>query len=125
MGRYYSGDIEGKFWFGVQGSDDADFFGVQGYMPNYLEYEFEKDDLPNVEVGIARCRANLGSQEKALDDFFDKHNAYNDKMLVDEGIFASKSAIDETLKWYARLKLGEKIAESIKTKGHCRFNAEC
>ena len=22
MGRFYSGDIEGKFWFGVQGSDD-------------------------------------------------------------------------------------------------------
>ena len=22
MGRFYSGDIEGKFWFGVQDSDD-------------------------------------------------------------------------------------------------------
>jgi len=28
MGRYYNGDIEGKFWFAVQSSDDADFFGV-------------------------------------------------------------------------------------------------
>lgn len=25
MGRYYNGDIEGKFWFGVQSSNDADF----------------------------------------------------------------------------------------------------
>ena len=24
MGRYYNGDIEGKFWFGVQGSDDIE-----------------------------------------------------------------------------------------------------
>ncbi len=30
MGRYYNGDIEGKFMFAVQSSDDADFFGVQG-----------------------------------------------------------------------------------------------
>jgi hypothetical protein len=27
MGRYYNGDIEGKFWVAVQSSDDADFFG--------------------------------------------------------------------------------------------------
>ena len=30
MGRYYSGDIEGKFAFAVQSSNDADFFGVTG-----------------------------------------------------------------------------------------------
>ena len=30
MGRYYSGDIEGKFWFGIQESNDADNFGVEG-----------------------------------------------------------------------------------------------
>ena len=30
MGRYYSGDIEGKFWFAVQDSDDADHFGIEG-----------------------------------------------------------------------------------------------
>ena len=24
MGRYYNGDIEGKFWFGIQGSDDIE-----------------------------------------------------------------------------------------------------
>jgi hypothetical protein len=28
MGRYYSGNIEGKFWFGTQSSDDATNFGV-------------------------------------------------------------------------------------------------
>jgi len=27
MGRYYRGDIEGKFWFGVQDSRDAEHFG--------------------------------------------------------------------------------------------------
>ena len=30
MGRYYRGDIEGKFLFGIQESNDADFFGTKG-----------------------------------------------------------------------------------------------
>ena len=30
MGRYYHGDIDGKFWVAVQSSTDADFFGVEG-----------------------------------------------------------------------------------------------
>ena len=38
MGRYYNGDIEGKFWFAVQSSDDADYFGVEGQRPEMLEY---------------------------------------------------------------------------------------
>jgi hypothetical protein len=29
MGRYYQGDIEGKFWFGCQSSDDGEFFGAK------------------------------------------------------------------------------------------------
>ena len=34
MGRYYNGDIEGKFWFAVQSSNDADFFGCEGESHN-------------------------------------------------------------------------------------------
>ena len=30
MGRYYGGDIEGKFWFAVQDSNDPSFFHVMG-----------------------------------------------------------------------------------------------
>ena len=37
MGRYYNGDIEGKFWFGVQSSDDADFFGKEG-EPSHINF---------------------------------------------------------------------------------------
>ena len=48
MGRYYNGDIEGKFWFAVQSSDDADFFGVEGYSA-YLNYYFDKDDMTTID----------------------------------------------------------------------------
>ena len=30
MGRFYSGDISGKFWFSIQNSQDASFFGTIG-----------------------------------------------------------------------------------------------
>ena len=50
MGRYYHGDIEGKFMFAVQSSDDADFFGVVGQPPDtHLEYCFTDEDLPKIK----------------------------------------------------------------------------
>jgi len=48
MGRYYDGDITGKFWFALQDSNAADQFGVTGYQPDTLEYSFCKDDLKAV-----------------------------------------------------------------------------
>ena len=59
MGRYYGGDIEGKFCFGVQDSGDADFFGVEGFQPHILEYYFEQEDLPKVLEGLVTCRKEL------------------------------------------------------------------
>ena len=56
MGRYYNGDIEGKFWFAVQSSTDADFFGVVGSEPSYLDYYFSEDNLKDIEKGISECR---------------------------------------------------------------------
>ena len=70
MGRYYEGDIDGKFWFGVQSSSDADYFGVEGSTPGFLDYNFEKDDLDKVAVGISECKRYLGKYEDKLDKFF-------------------------------------------------------
>ena len=44
MGRYYSGDIEGKFLVTVQPSNAADRFGVFGEATS-LSYIFDRDDL--------------------------------------------------------------------------------
>ena len=70
MGRYYEGDIEGKFWFAVQESNDADFFGVTGEQPNYLTYFYSTYDLDNIKEGIKTCKTVLGDLKKKLDDFF-------------------------------------------------------
>ena len=44
MGRYYHGDIEGKFWFAVQSSDDGEYFGMRESQ-SYIEYYSRNYDL--------------------------------------------------------------------------------
>ena len=85
MGRYYNGDIEGKFWVAVQSSDDADFFGVEGRPPNdYLEYGFDEDNLSNVKKGLDECLEELGKNKKILDDLNleDKFIDYLDNLKI-------------------------------------------
>jgi len=123
MGRHYFGDIEGKFAFAVQSSYDADFFGVEGYQPATLEYNYEEEDLETVEEKLKECEKNLGEYKEKLDEYFDKNNSYNDKML------SNFLGIEETkirffLEWYFRYELGVKIRDCIKEKGGCQFEAE-
>ena len=123
MGRYYNGDIEGKFMFAVQSSDDADFFGSEGHS-SYLNYHFDKDDhMTSIDKGIRGCKIKLGSWKKKLDTFFKKNNGWNDKMLEDQ-INLSPEKSKEILGWYARLELGEKIKKCVEENGDCNFEAE-
>ena len=123
MGRYYNGDIEGKFMFSVQSSIDADFFGSEGYT-SYLNYHFDKDDhMTSIDKGILKCKIELGSWKKKLDTFFKKNNGWNDKMLEDQ-INLSPEKSKEILGWYARLELGEKIKKCVEENGSCSFEAE-
>ena len=122
MGRYYSGDIEGKFWFGVQSSDDADFFGVTG-QPTYLQYGFAKGDLLEIQSGIAKCLEVLGEEKSKLDKFFDDNESYStEELSVDLNI--PEEETDKLLEWYARLQLGNKILECVEEHGECHFEAE-
>ena len=123
MGRYYNGDIEGKFWFGVQSSSDADFFGSEGFATNYLEYYFDKNHLEKIKKGIKECKKELGEYKKKLDDFFNKNNGYNEEMIEKE-LKISIPKIKTLLEWYARLKLGNKILECVEKTGYCEFEAE-
>ena len=118
MGRYYSGDIEGKFWFALQSSDCADRFGQNGQSPSYLEYYYELDDLPQVEAEIKAIEDSLGQVKEKIDKFFEINNGYNDTMLAEAGI--SRHELSE----YADLLLGYQIRDCIKENGQCQFSAE-
>jgi hypothetical protein len=136
MGRYYTGDIEGKFWFAVQSSDDASFFGGsdeevyyqddngEDYPePSELEYFFQSGDLEEIEHGIEECLSELGDNKEKLDAFFEKAMGYNDTM-VSESLKIDTKEVKPLLEWYARLELGIKIRDCVKEKGQCSFTAE-
>lgn len=122
MGRYYSGDIEGKFWFAVQSSNDADFFGSSGSL-NHLDYYFNDSNLPDIKKGLAKCKKKLGKYDKLLTNFFKKHNGYNDEMLIKE-FKITKEKVRDLLEWYARQELGEKILKCVEKNRVCSFEAE-
>lgn len=119
MGRYYSGDIEGKFWFAVQSSDAANRFGVSGSEPNYIQYYFSEEDLEGVETEIANIEEALGDKLQVIENFFATKESYNDKMLEEAGI--TKGELSD----YADLGLGKQIRDCIKENGECSFEAEC
>jgi hypothetical protein len=123
MGRYYSGDINGKFWFGVQASNAADRFGSIGHEPSYIEYHFSDHDLHEVEAEIKRIEDTLGDKITVIENFF--------KSLRDSGRFGYKDndlqelgINDDDLSEYADLRLGKQIRDCIKEQGYCEFTAE-
>lgn len=118
MGRYYSGDIEGKFWFGLQPSDAAKRFGGEEREPQYIEYYFDENHLAKVNEEIEEIITNLGDKKKIIDDFFDGRMSYQDKELETLGI------TNDTLREYADLKLGIQIRDCIEGSGLCCFQAE-
>ena len=125
MGRHYNGDIEGKFWFGVQSSDDASFFGGIIEEPSEIDYHFNaKNDMKSVVLGLEKCREKLGANKDLLDKFFKAHDSYNNKM-IEEAYGWSEKETREHLEWYARLDLGENIFKCLKEKDECSFTAEC
>ena len=126
MGRYYHGDIEGKFMVAVQPSDDADFFGVEGQPPeSHLEYSYREEDLPKIKKGLKKCSLELGNNRirNKLDKFFETRDGYNNEMLTKEFGWHPKR-VEEYLTWYARARLGKKILECVEEYGDCDFQAE-
>jgi len=117
MGRYYNGDIEGKFWVAVQPSDAADQFGVEGYAPNQLEYGFQSHHIPSVKEGIKKIKDRL--DYKKVKRFFEDRGWYNQDDLIKAGI------TDTEVRDYADLALGEKILKCLEDNGDCYFTAEC
>jgi len=118
MGRYYSGDINGKFWFALQSSDAADRFGVTGEAPAELHYWFSTEDLVNIEEEILNIETELGDKLQVIEQFFLANNGYTDEKLKEAGI------TQDELSEYADLKLGIKIRDYVKENRNCSFTAE-
>tara|TARA_S200002703_G_scaffold146880_2_gene142285 strand:- start:1172 stop:1522 length:351 start_codon:yes stop_codon:yes gene_type:complete len=115
MGRWYSGDIEGKFWFAVQSSSAADRFGSEGTC-GYLDYFFDEDDLPKIESEIKAIQDSLDMEK--MEKFYGENAEFTSEMLADANI--NKHDVQQ----YADLQLGIKIRDCVIETGECTFTAE-
>ena len=111
MGRYYSGDIEGKFWFAVQGSDVGERFGAiqatdTATVPYQIEREvFEKNKTMETILNV------LGDDFQLFENFFSEHGMYNDNQLKDWFQKNNSTFNENKLKQYADYCFGKQIEE--------------
>jgi len=126
VGRYYSGDIEGKMWFAVQESNDADNFGVIGEPSNDLYYYFNKDNIRGINKELAKCREAIGTDSlEIMDRYFKKHRTESHQALDDLVIKIGDTEYKKLKEYYARIELGEQILACIRDNDECNFSVEC
>lgn len=113
MGRYYDGDINGKFMLAVQSSSAADRFGSEGHN-NYLEYYFDEEHLPTIKEELSILKP---AWEKVT-EFFKDRNSWTTEQQEKAGISTQEMSD------YADYCLGKQIKECVEEYGKCRFNAE-
>mgnify|MGYP006408842195 FL=1 len=125
MGRYYDGDVEGKWWFGVQSSDTPERFG--GYE-THIDYTICNDDT--FKSGIKLIKEDLGDKLEWLQQFFDENNGYNDAMLMEFMIKKNprydKSELSQDLENFADYEFAMQVKEYFDETGEecCNVNSE-
>ena len=128
MGRYFYGDIDGKFWFAVQSSNAADRFGVIGSTPNYLTYYYTRENLPDVIQELVNIKTSLGEYFNKFKKFFEEKDYYNDEELMEylglEDTDENKRKYRKMLEDYADHGLGIKIKKHLEEFNDCTFDAE-
>ena len=104
MGRYYYGDIEGKFAFAIQPSTaPEDFLGAE---PVRITYSWSgKDEIKQI---IDKIKQGMGERFNQIEEFFSKHDWYNDKELAEFMRIPEHEVKDYLLDYY-NYKLGEKV----------------
>ena len=128
MGRYYSGDIEGKFAFGAQSSDAADRFGVTGQNPGFIEYDYNEQDMPHLKAELEILEESFGEHKTAIMVYHDLDG--NDEKSQTQTIkqFLDKSELPDmsSAKWsdYHDYTIGRKILDCVNQYGSCSFQAE-
>lgn len=119
MGRYFHGDIDGKFWFAVQSSNAASRFSADAECDrSSISYYFDEGNLDEVQGELKRIEDKLGDNMLKFFKFFSEHDGYNDDMLIEAGLPVSM------LEDYADYLLGKKIEKCIIQTGQCSFEAE-
>ena len=122
MGRYYSGDIEGKFMFAVQSSDAPERFGAVEWSPGFIDYYIPSDAIDEIRNELDSITKLSGDQIERVQNMFDNEMGYNDETQKKYGV------TNEGLKEYADYQLGKQILEFLEDERNdgygCSIQAE-
>jgi len=121
MGRYYNGDVEGKFWFGIQSSDAPERFGAWERDRGYIDYCIDRESLPEIIEEIKKIESNPKVQ--LLMKLCDKA----DTISITDAWKKENDISGEDLAEYADLTLGRKIRdffESDPLNYYCEIQAD-
>lgn len=121
MGRYYNGDIEGKFWFAIQSSNAPERFGAFERDPGYIDYSIDRESLPEIIEEIKSIESNPKVQllMKLCDE--------SDTISITDAWQKENGVSREDLAEYADLTLGRKIRdffESDSDNEYCEIQAD-
>jgi len=125
MGRYYSGIIEGKFWFGLQSSRVGERFGAYEHDSNLILYQINDKQIAIDEM--KNIKEVLGKSLELFDKFFKEHVGYNDEMLKEYFEKNNTKLTRELLSDYADYCFGRDVIRHFERTGAttCWFEAEC
>ena len=122
MGRYYSGDIEGKFMFAVQSSDAPERFGAVESNPGYIDYYVPPSAIDEIRNELDSITSLHGDQILRVENMFENEMGYNDDTMKKYGV------TNEGLSEYADYQLGKQILEFLedeRNEGYgCTIQAE-
>jgi hypothetical protein len=119
MGRYYSGDIEGKFMFAIQGSNAPTRFGAYETETGYVDYCIDFKEYKFVKEELDRIKTNNFDQFQKLEKLWENERGYNDDTLKKYGV--TKHDLSE----WADYQLGKQILEFFEQEQRdCHICAE-
>lgn len=119
MGRYYDGDISGKFWFGVQESTAPENLGAH---PMKITYCW--DSKEELEKQLHLMEDKLGDNLKKLDAFFQENSSYNE-ITLSEYLGIRKEDITSLLEIYSDICLGRKVKKYLDSgNNYCIIDCE-
>ena len=119
MGRYYNGDVNGKFMFAVQGSDAHERFGAIEEQSNYINYVVYRDSYAEICAELDAIK-HKGHIEK-VDKMFNEEGGYNDE------IKKKFDVSEKDLAEYADYEIGMQLKQFFDDNpdyDECRFDAE-
>ena len=120
MGRYYTGDIKGKFMFGVQRSDAGKRFGADEVDSNVIHYRVDRECYELI-VEELRLIEESGAVEK-VPKMFEEVFGWDDEIAEKYGV--SHKNLEDYVDYEMGMKIKQWFDDNPK-ETYLRFEAEC